>query len=193
MIAMMEAEIVRKHKWLTHSELADIIAIAESTPGPIAVNIATFLGVKKLGVLGGIFTTIGVCLPAFIIILALSYVLNLVKDNKWVEYLFKGIRIGVLVIIFSTVVSFIKDMKKGLLSYILMIAAFLITLLTNISVIYVILASIIISALYVTYENYKIKYIYHWVGTNPYYSEYKYPDGNANDNVYRRMKEEKHD
>lgn len=190
MIALIENEIVDRHKWLSHNELLDIIAISESTPGPISINIATFIGVQKLGIIGGITTSLGVILPSFLIIIALSYIIDLVKDNFWVACLFKGIRIGVLILISKSVFSFFKDMKKNILSLIFMIASFCVAFFTSISVIYIILVSIALGAIIVAISHYVSKRIYHSVGTNPYYSEYKYPDGNANDNVYRRITRE---
>ena len=112
MLALIEGEVVDKKGWLTHAELNEIFAIAESTPGPIAINTATFIGTKRLGVFGGIFATLGVVIPAFAIIVALSYVIDLVKDNKWVGFPFRGIRVGVLVLIAKAVLSFFKNMRK---------------------------------------------------------------------------------
>ena len=99
MLTMIEHEVVEKRGWLTHNELLDIFAIAESTPGAISINIATFIGTKRAGVIGGCITTFGVVLPAFLVIFALSYVLDLVRDNVWVNALFKGVRVGVVVLI----------------------------------------------------------------------------------------------
>ena len=87
MLTMIEHEVVEKRGWLTHNELLDIFAIAESTPGAISINIATFIGTKRAGVIGGCITTFGVVLPAFLVIFALSYVLDLVRDNVWVRHL----------------------------------------------------------------------------------------------------------
>lgn len=94
------------------TELADIFAIAESTPGPIAINTATYIGVKRCGILGGIVATIGVVIPSYVVIVALSYLIEAVKDNVWAGYFFKSIRIGVLVLIAKAVFSFFKDLRK---------------------------------------------------------------------------------
>ena len=116
MLAMIEHEVVDKRSWLTHGELLDIFAIAESTPGAISINIATFIGTKRAGVLGGCITTLGVVLPAFLVILALSYILDLVRDNKWVNALFTGVRVGVVVLIIHAALKFLKKIKKKVLT-----------------------------------------------------------------------------
>ncbi|MEG1529357.1 MAG: chromate transporter, partial [Clostridia bacterium] len=171
MITLIENEVVNKRKWLTHSEIADMFAIAESTPGAIAINLATFVGAKQCGVFGGILATFGVVLPSFAIIVALSYVLNLVENNRWVSYLFAGIRIGVLVLILRAVISFFKDMRKNVFSAFLMLSAFLIAFLTNVSVIYIILGSIILSSLVVGFSAYRNKIYFFSTGTDQYINE----------------------
>ncbi len=171
MLTLIEAEVVDKHNWITKSELGDIFAIAESTPGPIAVNTATFIGTMRLGIFGGIFATLGVVMPSFIIIVALSYILNLVKDNKWVGFLFKGIRVGVLVLIAKAVFSFFKDMKKTVFSFAIMIISFVIVFFFKVDVIYVILGTILVCSVAVavrTCVNTRRNFV---VGTPEYYNE----------------------
>lgn len=171
MLTLIEAEVVDKHKWITKSELGDIFAIAESTPGPIAVNTATFIGTTRLGVFGGIFATLGVVLPSFIIIVALSYILNLVKDNKWVGFLFRGIRVGVLVLIAKAVFSFFKDMKKTLFSFAIMAISFVLVFVFKVDVIYIILGTILLCSIVVAVGTYVKNRRNHTVGTPEYYSE----------------------
>lgn len=171
MLTLIEAEVVDKHKWISKSELGDIFAIAESTPGPIAVNTATFIGTKRLGVFGGVFATLGVVLPSFIIIVALSYILNLVKDNKWVGFLFKGIRVGVLVLIAKAVFSFFKDMKKTLFSFAIMAISFILVFVLKADVIYVILGTILVCSIAVAVKTYTTNRRCHTVGTPEYYNE----------------------
>lgn len=171
MLTLIESEVVEKRPWLSHNELADIFAIAESTPGPIAINTATFIGTKRLGIFGGIFATLGVVVPSFAIIVALSYVIDVVKDNRWVGYLFQGIKIGVLVLISKAVITFYKDMRKNLFSFALMIASFFIVFFTNVSVIYIILSTIVLCAIVVAFRHYFNKRFYHSIGTPAYYCE----------------------
>lgn len=171
MLTLIEAEVVDKHKWISKSELGDIFAIAESTPGPIAVNTATFIGTKRLGMFGGISATFGVVLPSFIIIVALSYILNLVKDNKWVGFLFKGIRVGVLVLIAKAVLSFFKDMRKTLFSFAIMLISFTLVFFFKADVIYVILGTIFVCSVAVAVKTCVTNRRCHTVGTPEYYNE----------------------
>ncbi|MDE6060425.1 MAG: chromate transporter [Clostridia bacterium] len=171
MLTLIEAEVVDKHNWITKSELGDIFAIAESTPGPIAVNTATFIGTKQFGVLGGVFATLGVVLPSFIIISVLSVILNLVKDNKWVNFLFRGIRVGVLVLIAKAVLSFFKNMRKTIFSFALMAISFVLVFFFDVDVIYVILGTIFVCSIAVAITSYVRNRRYHTVGTAEYYNE----------------------
>ncbi len=157
MLTMIESEMVDKYHYLTHDEFADIVAISESTPGAIAINIATFIGTKLAGVFGGIFTTLGVVLPSFLIIMGISLVIDLVRENVWVGYLFRGIRVGVLVLIARSVLTFWRGMKKNILNILVAIAAFLIVFLTKINVIYVLLVTIGLFTLIVIFKNIRIK------------------------------------
>jgi len=171
MLTLIEAEVVDKHKWITKSELGDIFAIAESTPGPIAVNTATFIGTKKFGVFGGIFATLGVVLPSFIIISVLSVILGFVKDNKWVNFLFRGIRVGVLVLIAKAVISFFKDMRKTLFSFAIMTISFVTVFFFKADVIYVILCTIGVCSVFVAVTAYINNLRFHTIGTPEYYNE----------------------
>ncbi len=171
MLSLIEAELVKKQNWITHDELGDIFAIAESTPGPIAINTATYIGVKRCGVLGGVVATLGVVLPSLVVIVAISYIIELVKDNVWAGYFFKSIRIAVLVLIAKAVFTFFKDMRKNALSYALMIASFLLVLLTSVRVIYIILATILVACVAARLKQIYDKKILHSVGTPEYYDE----------------------
>lgn len=171
MLTLIESEVVEKKQWLTHSELADIFAIAESTPGPIAINTATFIGTKQLGIFGGIIASLGVIIPSFVIIVALSYIIDIVKDNVWVGYIFKGIKVAVLVLISKAVITFYKDMRKNVFSFVLMIAGFSLVFFTNISVIYIILATIVVCSIAVAIRHIVNKKLYFSLNTPEYYSE----------------------
>ena len=112
MISQIKENVVEKHKWLTDDELLQIIAIAEATPGPIAINIATFVGFKKKGVLGSAMATLGVVLPSFIIIFIISLFAEAFKQNEYVKYAFSGIKAAVAFLILKTGVNMLKKMKK---------------------------------------------------------------------------------
>lgn len=96
------------YPWFTHSELTDMIAISESTPGPIGVNMATYAGFNGAGISGGIVATLGLILPSIIVILIISSFLNKFKDNKFVEYSFYGIRPAVCGLISAAVFDIIS-------------------------------------------------------------------------------------
>jgi len=139
MIPLIQKEVVTNKKWLTDADILDIIAIAESTPGPIAVNTATFVGFKTKGVPGALFATFGLVLPSFTIIYIVSFILRQFMEFPAVAYAFAGIRAGVLALILKALISMYKQCPKGVISYIIMFIAFAAVLFTKINVIFVIL------------------------------------------------------
>ncbi len=112
MIAIVERELVEKKKWIKDEEFADIIAIAESTPGPIAINMATFVGYKRSKFLGSLFSTLGVVLPSFVIIFLISFVFDKFLSLTWVQYAFRGIQVAVVFLIISAGVKMFLKTKK---------------------------------------------------------------------------------
>ena len=120
MIAFFEREFVENKKWLEKEEFLDMIAIAESTPGPIAINSATYVGYKQAGVLGSAFATMGVVLPSFIIIYVISLFLDAFLSLELVGYAFRGIQAGVVYLILSAGVKMFKGLKKDPLSLIIL-------------------------------------------------------------------------
>lgn len=138
MIPLIQRETSEKHGWITGEDILEIVAIAESTPGPIAINAATFVGYRVCGVWGGTFATLGVVLPSFIIIAAISLVLRTFSQLRAVQYAFFGIRAGVLALILRALWSMYRQCRKGLVAYLIMAAAFLLTAVIKISVLAVI-------------------------------------------------------
>lgn len=112
MIAIIQRELVEKKKWIEQEEFLDMIAIAESTPGPVAINSSTYIGYKVGGVLGSIFATLGVVLPSFIIIFLISLVFNQFLSLTWVQYAFRGIQACVAFLILSAGFKMLKSLKK---------------------------------------------------------------------------------
>ena len=139
MIPLIQKETVENNKWVSDDDILEVIAIAESTPGPISVNAATFIGYKVAGVMGAFFATLGLILPAFIIMFLLSFVLRKIKDNKYVMYAFFGIRAGVLALIINALIKMYKQVNKNVISYIIMIAALILTTFFDINAILVII------------------------------------------------------
>lgn len=112
MIALLENEFVSKRRWMQTDEFSDMVAIAESTPGPIAINAATYIGYQQNGVLGSAAATIGVCIPSFVIIFLISLFFDAFQQIRWVAAAFKGIQIGVVVLILSAGLKMLRQMRK---------------------------------------------------------------------------------
>lgn len=112
MIALLENEFVSKKKWLEKDEFLDVAAIAESTPGPIAINAATYIGYKNAGVIGSVIATLGICIPSFIIIFSISLFFDSFLSLTYVAYAFKGIQVCVVYLILSAGLKMLKQMKK---------------------------------------------------------------------------------
>jgi chromate transporter len=127
MIPLIQNEAVEKHHWVTDDDILEIIAIAESTPGPIAINSATFVGYRAAGVLGSVAATLGVVLPSFVVILVLSFVLEAFQEVRAVQYAFFGIRAGVLALLCKALWTMYKKAPKGWAAYVVMAGAFILT------------------------------------------------------------------
>lgn len=112
MLALLEHEFVEKKKWLDSEEFLDMAAVAESTPGPIAINAATYIGYKAAGVIGALTATAAVCLPSFIILYVISLVLDAFLSLRLVAYAFAGIRVGVVYLIFTAGLKMLKSLPK---------------------------------------------------------------------------------
>ena len=112
MIALLENEFVEKKKWLDKDEFLDVAAIAESTPGPIAINAATYIGYKNSGMIGSMIATLGICIPSFVIIYAISLFFDAFLSFTLVAYAFKGIQICVVYLILTAGLKMLKQMKK---------------------------------------------------------------------------------
>lgn len=125
MIPIIEYELTEKRKLVSKEEVSDIVAIAESTPGPIAINSATFVGFRSAGVLGAACATMGVVVPSFVLISLIAFFLPRVMDYRVVQYAFFGIRAGVLALIVKAVISFWKRAEHNVFSWVVMVGAFL--------------------------------------------------------------------
>lgn len=132
MISMIEHNCVERKKWITHDEMMNVTVIAESTPGPIAINCATFTGYKKAGFIGALAATLGIVLPSFSVIWLISMFLDNFLELTVIAAAFKGIKIAVGVLIFDAALTMIKKMKKKPLPLIIMICACVAMLCINI-------------------------------------------------------------
>ena len=146
MIALMESEFVTKKKYLDSDEFMDVVAIAESTPGPIAINLATYIGYKQKKFLGSLLATVGMCIPSFAIIYVISLFLNRFLEIEIIASAFKGIQVGVIFIIFMAGLKMLKNMKKTafnitILSLTVVISVVFSIMMVNFSAIFYILFS----------------------------------------------------
>ena len=119
MIAMLENEFVEKKKWLDKDEFLEVTAIADSTPGPIAINAATYIGYKNSGVIGSMIATLGICIPSFVIIYAISLFFDDFLSFTLVAYAFKGIQICVVYLILTAGLKMLKQIKKTIFNMII--------------------------------------------------------------------------
>lgn len=139
MISILEEDLVNNKKWITSADMLDMLVIAESTPGVIAVNTATSVGYKLRGVLGALIATLGVVLPSFLIICGLSFAIDAVADNTWYKAAFSGVQACVTVLIVNAFVKMGKQLKRDWFSAVLLVAAFAVALFTDFDVIFLIL------------------------------------------------------
>jgi len=148
MIPFIQREIAEKRNWITDDEILDIIAIAESTPGPIAINSATFVGYKVCGFWGSFFCTLGIVLPSFVIIVIISFVLSEFEQLKAVQYAFNGIRAGVLALIIKALYSMYKKCPKNIISYIVAAISFAAVAILGINVLIALIVSALVGLIY---------------------------------------------
>ena len=121
MIALLENEFVEKKKWIEKDEFLDVAAIAESTPGPIAINAATYIGYKNAGIIGSMIATLGICIPSFIIIYTISLFFDAFLSLTLVAYAFKGIQICVVYLILTAGLKMLAHMKKNAFNMIIIL------------------------------------------------------------------------
>ena len=132
MISLIEHSCVENKQWISHDEMLNVTVIAESTPGPIAINCATYVGYKQKGLTGAIAATIGMVLPSFCIIFLISMFLDNFLEIAWIAHAFMGIKIAVGILILDAAIRMIKKMQKKPLPIAIMICAFLIMLLIDV-------------------------------------------------------------
>jgi len=131
MIAMIENICVERHKWITHDEMMNAAVIAESTPGPIAINCATFVGYKQAGFSGSLAATLGIVFPSFTVIYIVSKFLDHFLELTLIANAFKGIKIAVGILILDAAITMIKKMPNKALPRAIMITACAAMLLIN--------------------------------------------------------------
>lgn len=154
MLALLETEFVSRRQWMTMEEFMDMTAIAESTPGPMAVNSATYIGYRVAGPVGALVATLAVCLPSFVVIYILSFFFDRFLSLTYVAKAFRGIQAGVVYLIFSAGLKMLRSIEKnGLSRGIAAVVMLLMVVLTLLSVkvsslIYILLSGLIGLAVY---------------------------------------------
>ena len=138
---LIQDQVVTAHGWLSMPEFTDLITISQMTPGPIAINSATFVGYQVCGTFGAFCATVGVVLPSFVVIYAISFVLRQFSELTVVQYAFNGIRAGVLALLLKALLSMYRQSPKGAVSYAVMAGAFVLTAFCGVDAVLVILAS----------------------------------------------------
>ena len=132
MISIIEHNCVEKKQWITHDEMMDITVIAESTPGPIAINCATFTGFKKAGIPGSLAATLGMIMPSFVIIYLISMFLDNFLELTVITHAFQGIKIAVGFLILDAALTMLKKLPKKKLPQAMMVCSCIAMLCINI-------------------------------------------------------------
>lgn len=148
MIPLIEKEIVENKKWMTEDDLLEVVAIAESTPGPIAINTATFVGSKIAGVAGAAAATLGVVLPSLAIICLISVLLKVFGNLKPVVYAFKGIRAAVLALIVKAVFTLGKKTPRSIFTAVCIAVAFIAVAFLHVNAFFVIIGAAAVGIIY---------------------------------------------
>lgn len=157
MMPIMQRELIEKRGWVSEEELIDYFAIGQSTPGIIAVNVATFVGYKKLGWLGGIIGTLGVVTPSWVIIMLLAGAISSVDKYPLAQRALRGINVAVAALLTSVIVKFTKKTIKNFWNALFMLLAFALIYFFKVQSVWIILSSLIIGCLLTLYKQKKHK------------------------------------
>lgn len=125
MIPLIQNEVIEVNSWLSQAEFLDMLAIAQVTPGPIAINTATFVGQRVAGIPGAVTTTFAVVFPSFVIVLILAYLVKRIGESKQMDYVYKGLRPVVLALILSALVSIGRESITGISTAAIAVLGFL--------------------------------------------------------------------
>lgn len=148
MLPFIQRMVVDKKRWLSEGEMLDCIAIAQSLPGVLAINTATYVGNRKAGFLGALAATLGVILPSFIIIILLVVLLGTIGENSYIEGAFTGIKAAASGLILYSAIKLGKGVVKGWFPWVLAILSFIIVVAFNVSAILVILGGALLGTIY---------------------------------------------
>lgn len=123
MISIIEDHCVERKKWITHDEMSNMLVVAESTPGPIAINCATYTGYKMAGFMGALIATLGMAVPSFVVIFLISMFLDNFLEITIIANAFKGIKVGVGILILNAGINMVKKMPKKKMGVFIMICS----------------------------------------------------------------------
>ncbi len=155
MMPIMQRELIEKRGWVTEEELIDYFAIGQSTPGIIAVNVATFVGYKRLGWFGGIIGTLGVVTPSWVIIMILAGAISSVDKYPMARKALHGINVAVAALLTSVIVKFAKKTIKNIWNAVFMLLAFVLIYFLKVQSVYIIIASLVMGSLITLYRQKK--------------------------------------
>lgn len=147
MMPMMQKELVDKKQWITEEDLIDYYAVGQSTPGIIAVNVATFVGYRQFGIFGGIFATLGIIAPSLVIIMLLAGTINSISEYPKVQAALKGINVAVSALLTSVIVKFAKKTIKNIWNVLFMLISFVCIFVFKVPSYIIILTAILIGCL----------------------------------------------
>lgn len=156
MMPMMQSELIEKRKWITDEELIDYYAVGQSTPGIVAVNVATFVGYKQMGIIGGIFATLGMVTPSLVIIMILASLINSINDFPIIQKALKGINVAVAALLTSTIINFMKKTIKKFTNAIFMMISFLLVFVFKLPSFWIILFALFIGVVLTYLEKKKV-------------------------------------
>ena len=141
MMPVLQRELIKKRDWVNMDEVMDYFAMSQITPGIIAVNVATFVGYKRLGLAGGIIATIGFILPGVSLMIVISVFINQFAENEILRHAFTGIRITVCALILDTLIKLRKGVIKNYKSIIILVCVFILSAVFSVSPVFVIIGS----------------------------------------------------
>lgn len=144
MMPMIQRELIDKLHWMTEEELLDYYAIGQSTPGIVAVNVATFIGYKQCGVLGGIVATLGIIFPSLVIITILASLINSISDFPIVQKALKGINVAVAALLTNITFNFAKKTVNSFFAFVLCFCSFLTVFIFNVQSFYIIISAFLL-------------------------------------------------
>ena len=144
MLPILQREVVETHKWATEEELMDFYALSQCTPGIIAVNVATFIGHREKGILGGIVSTLGVVFPSVVIITILASLISNFAHIAWVQNAFAGIQVCVCVLIFNSVMKLKKKAVIDKRTMVLFLTVLACSVLLDLSPVWFVVASAVL-------------------------------------------------